>query len=158
MKYKAFILPVFILFLLVTGCGKPDTNTTDDAIDYGSYLEIDYSEGETLDQFDYIGVWVKNTSKFCFTFPYDYGIQLYKQDNDRWNEINNAGIYMSKEDRILKPNKDPLFSVDHITLLPDLLNIPIKEKTYFKAIINGHLCNQPEVTVSKEIFFHAMPK
>jgi len=157
MKRKNLILIIFFLVELLSSCGNYVSEIPTKPIDYSAYLEIVYSDGKILDQFNSIGVMVKNTSGYCFSFPYDFGIQTYIYNNNKWSEITITVTYLPKENNIIQPDNDPLFSVEHILIQPDINNLPIKEKTYFKAIIKGNLCAQPEIIVEKEILFYALP-
>lgn len=156
-------LCLFLAILaLISGCSashntlSPQETATLEISQLGDLLDVTFLRGPDINSSQNVSLVIKNLSDYCMVFPYDFGIKLWVEVNGDWEDIDNMVQYRPEEDIYLEPAGD-LFSVMGVSLFPDLSNFPLPEKTNFKAMLIGHLCDDATVVIEKDIFFTVSP-
>jgi hypothetical protein len=150
------------ILILSYGCSfmqeiqNPKGTPTSEIDQLGDRLEITFLRGPEIHTLQNVSLVITNLSEYCIVFPFDFGIELWVDVNDVWEEIDNMVQYIPEEDIYLEPVGES-FSTMGVSIRPDLSDFPLLEKTDFKAILSGHLCDDISVIVEKEILFTVSP-
>lgn len=150
---RLLLISVILIPVLASCANLSETSQTvsSDAI------QVEYINGPELHISDTLSFRIKNTSKACITFPYDFGLKIYYMNQDSWAETGNLVQYPAVgQDITLQPTGN-LFSERSVYLHPDTSKLKINAPTDFKAIIQGHLCNNKTIVIEKEILFTVSP-
>lgn len=160
MKLKKAIFWICI-FLTLVGCGYSSQSITGDVFQVefvkGPDLHLEYVKELNIYRSETLEFWIKNTSQACITFPYNFGIRIYYENNGAWVEVGNEFQYLPNVQDIEIQPSGQLFSQNDIELVPDIHNIQITSTAKFKADIQGYLCKDKKVVVEKEIPFTVSP-
>lgn len=97
-----------------------------------------------------------NTSDACVVFPFNYGVKIYHQEDEKINFIANLVDYTSKNEIFLTPEGE-LSSQRLIAIEPDLTDFSVAAPQELHATITGHLCDDENVVITKEITFFVVP-
>lgn len=83
---------------------------------------------------------VKNMSKECVVFPFDYGTQIYAYFQNDWNGISNSIEYPSHDDITITPTGT---STSDTTVFAKPNYSPVPPKAYpikIRIVVTGRLC------------------
>jgi hypothetical protein len=124
----------------------------------GDVIQVEFTNGPDIRPSQDLEFWIKNTSSTCISFPYDFDLKIYHENNGGWIEVKNLFQYRSTtgQDLMLQPAGE-LFSKRPIDLSPDLNQLKLDTTTKFKAAIQGFLCNNKTSIIKKEIPFTVSP-
>jgi hypothetical protein len=119
-------------------------------------VQPSYVIGPEIQNTESLISFIKNTSSSCMVFPYNYGVKIYMERNGSWVDVPNMTDYRSKEDIQLLPagNMD---SDNVVVLRPNLLDVELQAPTNFRAVLNGHLCDDENVLIKKIVPFTVVP-
>lgn len=86
-----------------------------------------------------VSMWLENVNNDCIVFPYDFGLEIYYEENNEKHEISNLMEY-SPHDNIILGAKGEFFSISTISFTPDMTGITVSDTTRFIAKISGTMC------------------
>jgi len=144
MKMNKNICPAFICFLLVASCVSCRQGNNADFVDYpGSVPLVDFLEITELPDVEKIreaeiNLFVENKTEDCVVFPYDYGMRIFAQSNNVWEEIPNLGNYIVKSNIILTVSSGEVPFVV-VYLLPDYSELK-EQPSKIRVILSAYLC------------------
>jgi hypothetical protein len=147
---KAILIIGLLIIFSMCACTSTQGQNPADAI------EITYETGPEIHKTDDLEFWAKNTSTNCVVFPYDYGIKIFREVDGIWVETPNLTEYFPRQDKYLREAKN-VFSEELLILMPDLSKIQLQGPTNFRAVLNGHLCNDENVVIEKIVPFTVIP-
>jgi hypothetical protein len=150
-----------VIILIMAGCTQSSQLINGNAIRVefinGPELHLDFVKELNQYQTSTLTFRIKNTSQTCITFPYDFGIKIYYENNGSWIETDNMFQYFPKDKDVLLDSVGNIDSDMVVNLSPDIQNVQISTIVNFKATIQGHLCKDKSVVVEKEIPFTVLP-
>lgn len=152
MRKKIFLFLLIVINCdLILGCKKAIV----DSEDISDQLSYSFQNNQEVKKDEPIRVWIENQSAYCIEFPYDFGLNIFI-DNENPEKIINITQYSIQKPIILN-SKDKEFSAIYLTFYPDLSGITISKPQNFYAEINGHLCTDESKEITKKIPFVVFP-
>ena len=116
------------------------------------FLEINEISDVKKIRSDKINLFVENISEDCVVFSHDYGLQIFTQIDNAWNEIPNLADYVV-ESEIVLTNASGELPFIIVYLLPDYSKLE-KKLSKIRVVLNAFLCKnniQSDVMVSDYI-------
>ena len=148
-----FLSAIVILTLAIISC----SNSSEQQIaDIADSIEVSYQTGPQIGVHQDLTIWIKNQTKYCVSFPPDFGIKVFAEINKNWQEVPNLGTFLGNEPRLLKPKGD-IFAETSLDARPDVSDLGLTQSTNFYVSISGHLCDDDTVLVEKKIPFVVVP-
>lgn len=149
---KLFFVLIIIAIISISSCSELSGQSTEIA----DFIEISYQTGPEIEVNQDLTVWLKNNSKYCISFPVDFGLKVFVEKDNGWFEIQNLGTFLGDQPILLKPKGD-IFSENVIDVRPDVSNLSLNKSTNFYALLSGHLCEDETKVVEKKIEFVIVP-
>lgn len=153
------------MVLLLTSClcnscsQTINITPTQTTINYSDSLTFEYNEGNQVDSFGSIAIWVINKSNNCYIFPYNYGVSLQILENSNWKELPSKLVnYYPHDDIIMEKKGKAIFDSYPVSFYPDISGMKITTETEVIATIKGYICDHPEIVVEKKIPFYIQPQ
>jgi len=143
-----FYIPLIVLGVGCTSKGRIEN--------YADFIQIIYRTGPTISSKDDLLVDIRNTSSYCFDFPPDFGIKITTQIGGSTREVKNLMDYVGDKDIFLKPKGD-VFDTEVADFMPDLSSLSLNNPTAFEGLINGHLCDNPNIPITIKVPFTVTP-
>lgn len=143
--------PLIFIFLFIVGslgCSNRSSLPTD----ISEKISITYQTGPEIPASGYIEAWIENTSDQCISFPNDFNIKVFVEQNQDWTEIPNRVTYQGDRPQILEA-KGNNQSDTLVNLRPDTSGLDISAPVNAYALIRGSLCDDEDFKVEKKIPF-----
>jgi hypothetical protein len=139
--------------MILSGCSNSSESRVENI---ANGIDVSYETGPQISQGQNLIFWIKNQTDFCVSFPPDYGIKVFSETSNGWEEVPNLVNYVGTEPRLLQP-KDNFFSEDSIFARPDLSGLGLVKPANFYVSISGNLCDDKTVLIEKKISFIVVP-
>ncbi|MFZ5902901.1 MAG: hypothetical protein ACOYZ8_05055 [Chloroflexota bacterium] len=155
-KKRLFFYSILVLWIGVTSCSNSGAKLSPLSIRYlnGTSFENSASTFRVSENFS-ISIQLENTNKVCIVFPYDFGVEIFYEQDGILREVDNLMEYVP-HDNVTIDGKGSLFPIEILTITPDIEDLSISEPINFTAKITGAICKTNEVFV-QEIPFTIAP-
>lgn len=119
-------------------------------------IEISYLSATEITSGQSLSLTIINKSNYCITFPAGYNLKVFANINGEWNELTNlARVRGNKPNNLMSGGN--IDSVGFIDALPDISNYGFSHPTDAYVLISGHLCDDENFIIEKEIPFTIVP-
>ena len=150
-KLKLFII-IFFLIGTNVSCSKGLSQPTEVA----TWIDITYQTGPEIPPSGYIEAWIENMSDQCISFPNDFNIKVFVEQNENWVEVPNLVTYVGDRAEVLKPKSDAR-SDTLVNIRPDTSGLIMSKRVNSYAFITGNLCDDKSYKIEKKIPFVIVP-
>lgn len=143
---SVFIKTFSLVALVICGCQKTPISNLEDK------LTFYYETGPEIKENEILTIWLYNQTNICISFPSDFGAKIYAETKDGPLQVENNTKVIGNQPWIFDP-KIEISLESPMSLRPDISKLALAKPINFFIIVNGYLCSDKNVSITKKIPF-----
>jgi hypothetical protein len=153
---RQLIRSVYWLFCAIIILSRCQSAKIPTSAEIENLLIVTYTVSSEVKNGYGLNIMIENQSDYCIDFSPNYNMVINVSIEEKLIEASNMVIIIGDKPDILLPNGDP-GSIDFFTVNPDLSDYKILKASDAKVVIFGHLCDDENFIIEKNIPFTIVP-